>query len=1032
MTDFTDEDVRILSKIQVGLHAQPTQHQLQSPAWQADIMSLRQLHARHPTNTRVKALLDRLVPASSQHEEQNGAHHQQQQQQQQRYGDRNGLNRSGDSARQQGQVSRSSRPTGSTALALMTERLPPTLSEEAENANNFIARDVDFFLTHAPIESWEFWQLMVRTMGHLFKSFEQSKVLYDQLLYKRWMQGRLANLPPPENGEKHAASLRCIQKIQTWMDEYHTKFDKAVKDVTALPLKSLPAPAITPVKQGKKASKNLAGKELPSEDEGKKASKNLAGKGSAPGEDEVKAYATQRDELAKLLSQVIETVDEVFLLERFMPNSVSPYVGDTLRDVRVSASKLKARIEKTRFTVVVMGLEKAGKSTFINALLGTELLPSALSRCTYVATRLLPGDRLRVEVKATKIPDSVLRSLDGEVRDKFSRTTEMQPAMSKDGEEKDKDGSPNSGMFLLNCEHGGMDQMKRHLQQLVANETLAPYLQEVKVYAPDCLPVVGGLPVELLDLPGVNAGGKQAAAIVKQNKKEVADSDQFIIIKSGIVPNLTDKEQELMEWLPNGYALSQKGFGAISRLDMMTTPQEATQAYLRAEIELKARGLSSSRIYKICSPYELARHNERKSQQDETNFQRLQKRVLQVPELAEGFPALQAALQYSLQHELARLRAIEASELADHAAKLISDPLKVCRSRLPIKSLDDAPSQAEEESKVVWRENFPKLMKMAQQRAFEFKFDRFIGGRKEWQDNCTKKIAELFEDIRHDSDHTVQAFHKHVVSLARQKTFMGRVNVEQMELDMREQLLNFHLDAQKKYVVNPLADLFYGELREFWKGLTTDLGDPTFCDSYLPMNTWLTKADLTNQVEALVFRKAYPLANAVLPWRFISAGRGAAMLELHSSCPDVLYSIPLAKATVNMSFEQILLCTARCGLTPPIEVIRQILKIPKKLDVAKPEPQEKMEELMARDRNITRQEEDEDGEVESEEEEEEEQNDSVYQEAKSKEQGKDDRLQEELQTPTGAAGKAKRKGTKKSFSNKDKQGNSNTAAQTAA
>eukprot|EP00808_Paulinella_micropora_P030986 g50405.t1 len=119
------------------------------------------------------------------------------------------------------------------------------------------------------------------------------------------------------------------------------------------------------------------------------------------------------------------------------------------------------------------------------------------------------------------------------------------------------------------------------------------------------------------------------------------------------------------------------------------------------------------------------------------------------------------------------LRAIEASELADHAAKLISDPVKVCRSRLPIKSLDDAPSRAEEESKVVWRENFPKLMRMAQQRAVEFKFDRFIGGGKEWQDNCTKKIAELFEDIRHDSDHTVQAFHKHVVSLARQKTFMG-------------------------------------------------------------------------------------------------------------------------------------------------------------------------------------------------------------------------------------------------------------------
>eukprot|EP00457_Paulinella_chromatophora_P013603 gb/GEZN01013928.1/.p1 GENE.gb/GEZN01013928.1/~~gb/GEZN01013928.1/.p1 ORF type:complete len:184 (-),score=54.83 gb/GEZN01013928.1/:433-915(-) len=143
------------------------------------------------------------------------------------------------------------------------------------------------------------------------------------------------------------------------------------------------------------------------------------------------------------------------------------------------------------------------------------------------------------------------------------------------------------------------------------------------------------------------------------------------------------------------------------------------------------------------------------------------------------------------------------------------------------------------------------------------------------------------------------------------------------------------------------------------------------------------------------------------------------MLELHSSCPEVLYSIPAAKATVNMTFEQILLCTARCGLTPPIEVIRQILKIPKRLDVSKPEPQEKMEELMARDRHITTPElEDDDGEVEDEEEEDNDEDGYSSSSIETKDKNGSDkdmsnRMADELNTPPQGGVKTKRSKSKK-------------------
>jgi GTPase SAR1 family protein len=65
--------------------------------------------------------------------------------------------------------------------------------------------------------------------------------------------------------------------------------------------------------------------------------------------------------------------------------------GDNyINDIKKTLSKLKQLNNKQSHTICIVGLEKAGKSTFINALLGYQLVPTAAERCTQVRTVLKP------------------------------------------------------------------------------------------------------------------------------------------------------------------------------------------------------------------------------------------------------------------------------------------------------------------------------------------------------------------------------------------------------------------------------------------------------------------------------------------------------------------------------------------------------------------------------------------------------------------------------------------------------------------
>ncbi|WP_186727943.1 dynamin family protein [Moraxella sp. VT-16-12] len=65
---------------------------------------------------------------------------------------------------------------------------------------------------------------------------------------------------------------------------------------------------------------------------------------------------------------------------------------EDLKDCYQKNDILLHKLQSKEFEIAIVGLEKAGKSTFANALIESNILPSAPERCTFTSTRLIHGN----------------------------------------------------------------------------------------------------------------------------------------------------------------------------------------------------------------------------------------------------------------------------------------------------------------------------------------------------------------------------------------------------------------------------------------------------------------------------------------------------------------------------------------------------------------------------------------------------------------------------------------------------------------
>ncbi|CEP68118.1 Dynamin, GTPase domain [Moorella glycerini] len=99
----------------------------------------------------------------------------------------------------------------------------------------------------------------------------------------------------------------------------------------------------------------------------------------------------RQDRPVKAVPKVTNDAGALFLQTLELLNGLGP----EFKEERQKIHALQERLLNERFHLAVLGQFKRGKSTFINALLGDEVLPTAILPLTAVPTFLLWGPEAR-------------------------------------------------------------------------------------------------------------------------------------------------------------------------------------------------------------------------------------------------------------------------------------------------------------------------------------------------------------------------------------------------------------------------------------------------------------------------------------------------------------------------------------------------------------------------------------------------------------------------------------------------------------
>lgn len=249
------------------------------------------------------------------------------------------------------------------------------------------------------------------------------------------------------------------------------------------------------------------------------------------------------------------------------------------------------RLEKGEFRIAVVGLEKSGKSTFVNAWLESDLLPTASRRCTYTTTQIYSvtneiGQRLEVIAKS---------------RERFNNYLEELKQAAKENNETakrardDLDIIQQYGTSLETVVKEGnktiqftrIEEIAQHLKRYVADVSVAHAIEEVRIYTTRLAETDG---VVFFDVPGLNSGlGKH----LEESKNMLADCDAVICVQDSRRPSLEAHEQKLVEFVSEGdeaVGIASKLFIFAGQIDLLGTANHLNQNYHEICQEWDKRG----------------------------------------------------------------------------------------------------------------------------------------------------------------------------------------------------------------------------------------------------------------------------------------------------------------------------------------------------------------------------------------------------------------------------------------------------------
>ncbi|WP_338441674.1 dynamin family protein [Synechococcus elongatus IITB4] len=267
------------------------------------------------------------------------------------------------------------------------------------------------------------------------------------------------------------------------------------------------------------------------------------------------------------LTSVLEVYKYAVALGRLPQARVSHELLDNLHAEAEYARKQIKRLKSRQFKIAVVGLEKAGKSTFINAWLDCDLLPAKAARCTFTTTQIFSvandrEQRLEVKVKSEEQFKKLIGYLEEENAKEDLKTIEEYADLLRQVRE---DGD-------LHIPFSRLEEIKQYLTKYVADEKYAHSVLEARLYTSKLAQAEG---IIFYDVPGLDSG---LTKHVDEAREMLADCDAVILIQR--FTSLREKELDIIKFTESGdinIPVSDKLFVFLSRIDAQATPQSLQQ-----------------------------------------------------------------------------------------------------------------------------------------------------------------------------------------------------------------------------------------------------------------------------------------------------------------------------------------------------------------------------------------------------------------------------------------------------------------------
>lgn len=266
-----------------------------------------------------------------------------------------------------------------------------------------------------------------------------------------------------------------------------------------------------------------------------------------------------------------------------------------LAEVERPATIQLSRLKRREFRMAVVGLEKAGKSTFVNAWLEADILPNDDPRCTYSTTQILSVSNeneqcLEVSAKSRQAFEQMVRELEQQSKgsddaaknankdlETIQRCRTTLDALIHDGSQKI--------MFER------LEEIAPALKKYIADERYAHAVQEVRLYS-SMLAATDG--VVFFDVPGLDSGlGKH----LEDSEAMLRDCDAVICVQRSLFPSLKAGEQKLIEFIEKGdhaVGLEDKLFVFFGSIDLKGTAASLRDAFEEAKREWQRYGFQKA------------------------------------------------------------------------------------------------------------------------------------------------------------------------------------------------------------------------------------------------------------------------------------------------------------------------------------------------------------------------------------------------------------------------------------------------------